>query len=97
MAIYTDITVYIRCASDIRQKIARIDSIIELLEDSLLNNALDSGIEEYSLDDGQTKIKSVLRDPSAIEKAILALEKRKQRLINSCIGHRYGLMDANVK
>lgn len=97
MATYTDFTVYIRCASDTREKIARIDSIIELLEDAELNNAIDAGQEEYSLDDGQTKIKVRLRDITNIEKAIQALIRRKTRLQNMCVGYRYGLRDGNVK
>lgn len=97
MAIYETCISYIRCAQSAKDKIDRIDAIIAALEDAELNLAIESGdIEEYSLDDGQTRIKTVIRDPSAIEKAILALERRKQRVINGCVGHRYGLQDGKV-
>ena len=97
MVVYTNFVEYINCSASILEKIARIDSIISLLEDSELNYALDAGIEEYSLDDGQTKIKTTLRDISSIEKAIQALTRRKVRLQNTCVGYRYKLRDANVK
>ena len=97
MAVYLDISTYIGCSQDIKDKIARIDAIIELLEDSELKGAGKAHIEEYKLNDGQTRIETVFRDPSAIEKAILALERRRNRLKNQCAGYRYGLIDGNVK
>lgn len=89
---------YIKCAQDIKDKIDRIDAIIEALEDAELNLALNNGERsEYSFDDGQTKIKEVFTGHASIENAINALTKRKNRLVNSCIGYRYGLQDGNIK
>jgi hypothetical protein len=97
MAIYDTCISYIKCAQDTKDKIDRIDAIIEALEDAELNSAIQSGdVDEYSLDDGQTRIKTVIRGPEAIEKAITALERRKQRIINRCVGYRYGLQDGKV-
>ena len=96
MNIYNNIVLYVNCSSNIKEKISRIDAIITVLEDSELNGAVNSDVNEYWLDDGQTKIKTVFRDPEAIERAILALQRRKIRLQNQCAGHRYGLMDGNV-
>lgn len=97
MTVYTTCIDYIRCAQNTKDKIDRINSIIEALEDAELAQATLSGDkDEYSLDDGQTRIKTVFRSPKAIEDAITALEKRKQRLINSCVGYRYGLQDGKV-
>lgn len=95
MATYDTITSYISCSESVKEKIAKIDSIIEALEDAELASAISSGdIEEYSLDDGQTKIKSVIRSAESIEKAILALERRKNRLLNTnCIGRVIKLRD----
>ena len=97
MAIYLTCIEYIRCSTDTQDKIARIDAIIVALEDSMLAGALKANIEEYSLDDGQTKIKTVFRDVKSIEDAITALERRKNKLINSCVGYRYGLQDGKVQ
>lgn len=95
MATYDTILDYISCSTSVSEKIAKIDSIIEALEDAELSSALSSGdIEEYSLDDGQTKIKTVIRDSQSIEKAILALERRKNRILNAnCIGRVVKLRD----
>jgi len=93
MAIYSTCIEYIRCSTNTNDKIKRINAVIEALEDSMLEGALKANIEEYSLDDGQTKIKTVFRDINTIEDSIVALIRRRTSLINSCIGHRYGLMD----
>lgn len=97
MAIFLTVIDFIRCSTDTTDKIARIDAIIEALEDSMLAGALKANIEEYSLDDGQTKIKTVFRDVKSIEGAITALTRRKNRLINNCVGYRYGLQDGKVR
>lgn len=96
MNIYNNIVLYVNCSADTKEKIARIDAIIAVLEDSELNGAANGDVSEYWLDDGQTKIKTVFRDPEAIERAILALQRRKIRLQNNCAGYRYGLMDGKV-
>lgn len=97
MAVYFTCIDYIRCASNTKEKIERINAIIEALEDSMLEGALKANIEEYSIDDGQTKIKTVFRDVNQIEDAITALTRRKNKLINSCIGFRYGLQDGKTR
>ncbi len=97
MAVFIDCFDFIRCSTNTTDKIARIDAIIVALDDSMLAGALKANIEEYSLDDGQTKIKTVFRDVKSIENAITALERRKNRLINACVGYRYGLQDGKVR
>ena len=96
MAIYLNFIEYIRCSENTQEKIARINAIIEALEDAELSGASKAHLEEYQLDDGQDKVKVIYSDLKSIENTILALEKRKQRLINRCIGSRYGLQDGKV-
>jgi len=95
MASYDTILNYIDCAQGVKDEIARINAIISALVDAELKVALEAGdTEEYSLDDGQTKIKTIIRDPLKIEKAIEALERRKNRLINAnCLGRVIKLRD----
>lgn len=95
MAAYDTILNYIDCSTGVNDEIARIDAIITALMDAELNSAINSGdIEEYSLDDGQTKVKTVIRDPEKITKSIAALERRKNHIINSnCIGRVVKLRD----
>jgi hypothetical protein len=97
MAYYTNFVEYINCSTTVKEKIARINAIIEALEDAELEAAVNAGTEEYWFDDGQTKVKAINRDIGSIEKTIQALIRRRTRLINGCIGYRYGLMDGNVK
>jgi len=97
MPVYINFVEYINCSTETKEKIARIDAIIALLEDAELNGAANADIEEYLLDDGQTRIKTIYRDIASIEKTIQALLRRKTRLQNQCVGYRYGLMDGNVK
>ena len=96
MAYYFNILDYIKCSSDTIEKINRIEAVITALEDAELLAASNSTVEEYWLDDGQTKIKAINRDLGSIERTILLLEKRKIRLQNECVGYRYGLQDGNI-
>lgn len=96
MAYYPSFVVYINCSTSTKEKIARIDAIIKALEDAELEAAVNAGVEEYSLDDGQTKIKAINRDLASVEKTIKLLEGRKERLKQRCLGFRYGLQDGNV-
>ena len=97
MAVFLNIVTYIGCDDDTKAQIARIEAIIELLQDAELNGATNADIEEYRLDDGQTVIKTIFRDMTIIEKTINALYRRRTRLLNLCAGHRYGLIDGKVK
>jgi 2C-methyl-D-erythritol 2,4-cyclodiphosphate synthase len=95
MAAYDTILNYLNCSSSVQEEIARTDAIITALMDAQLNAAINSGdIDEYSLDDGQTKIRTVIRDPEKIMKAIEALERRKNHIINqNCLGRVIKLRD----
>lgn len=97
MAVYYNTCIdYIRCASGAKEKIARLQEIIDILDDSILEGQLKGHLNEYSLDDGQTKIKEVFVTVKDTQDAILALEQRIERIKNKCIGRRYGLMDGKV-
>jgi 2C-methyl-D-erythritol 2,4-cyclodiphosphate synthase len=90
---YDSASIYIDCASDLRGKITRIDAIITALEDAALVAAAKGDITEYSLDDGQTKIRTVYRDASSIATAIANFEQIKQRYINRLNGRHVRLVD----
>lgn len=84
---------YVSCGTSIRDKIRRINEIQEALETSALKAAAQGNITEYSLDDGQTKIRTVYRNASEIAASINAFETIKQRYINKLIGRGVRLMD----
>lgn len=83
---YTRAGLYIESKTTMRAKIKAIDAIINKLEEVALVAAESGYIEDYSLDDGQTKIKAVYRTAEQVEASIQAFERRKQRLINKVNG-----------
>ena len=52
----------------------------------ILDNIGNEPITEYSLDDGQVKIRTVYRSVEQMTKAIEALEKIKNKLLNELNG-----------
>ena len=74
--------IYIASRTTKAAKLTAIDTLIETLEDLMLTAATTGNVEEYSLNDGQTTIRTKYRDPMAIENTIQLLERRRQRLLN---------------
>ena len=77
---------YIESATTLVDKIKRYDTILLALESQALIAAGDSNIEEYSLDDGQIKIKTAYRDGISIANAILRFEQLRGRAFNKLNG-----------
>lgn len=77
---------YINSASSLLEKIDRYDAIISALEAQALVAAGDSNIEEYSLDDGQIKIKTLYRDLNSITDAILKFTQLRNGCLNQLQG-----------
>lgn len=69
---------YIDSKTDARAKIIAIDLIIDKLLTAATKSALDEGVTEYWIDNGQTKIKTVRRSVAAIAKSIVELRKLKE-------------------
>ena len=61
MVIYDSADIYINGATCLRDKITRIDAIIVALEDAALKGAAQGNISDYSLNDGQTQIRTGYR------------------------------------
>ncbi len=95
METYDSEYAYISSCDSYQEKIDRINAIITALEDTALKAAGKGYIDEYELDDGQTKIRVSYRSPSAIYTAINNYEKLKQMYVNRCIGRVIVLRDAN--
>lgn len=81
MVIYESTYDYIIKASDEKIKITRMTAIINAYSDTLLAGALNGNISEYSLDDGQSKIKTVNRNLKELADLISVLELQRDRLI----------------
>ncbi len=96
MIIYDSAKIYIDSANSLKDKISRIDSIIDALLNTALESATSDNITEYMLDDGQTKIKTVYRSTDSVFKSINALERTKQIYLNRLNGRTIRLVDGSA-
>jgi hypothetical protein len=94
MVIYNSASIYIDSATSLRDKITRIDAIISALETTSLRAAAGEDVEEYWLDDGQTKIKTITRGLDKITASIQAFERLRQMYINRLNGRMVRLNDS---
>jgi hypothetical protein len=93
MVYYDSADIYIQSCTTIREKIARIDAIITALENTALKAAANDNITEYSLNDGQTIIRTVYKGADAVLNSIAAFEKIRQMYINRLNGRVMRLVD----
>ena len=75
-------------------RIAALDLIIDTLIAAMAKAATTANMEEYRLDDGQTKISVRYKDVQAISASITALERAKQMYLNRQNGRMSRLMDS---
>lgn len=95
MAHFENITLYLETATCLKDKVDKMDAIIAALEDAALRGAEGQEFDEYWLDTGQSKIKSIFRDPTQIFKAIISYEKMRQIYLNRLNGRVVRLVDYN--
>lgn len=94
MVVFDSAAIYIESATTVKAKIVRIEAIITALETTALKAAETGNISEYSLDDGQTKIQTMYRNPMEVQRSIEAFEMIKQRYINQLNGRVMRLVDS---
>lgn len=94
MVVYDSAAIYIDGATSIKDKIVRIDSIINALLITAAESASTDNIEEYQLDDGQTKIKTIYRGTDAIFKSIKSFETLREMYRNKLNGRVFRLVDS---
>ena len=94
MVIYDSAAIYIQSSTALCEKIAKIDSIIAALEDTALSSAANDNIEEYWLDDGQSKIKTTYKGTDEVFKSIHAFEKMRQIYVNRLNGFVVRMVDS---
>lgn len=85
--------IYVDSAATNRAKIVRIDAIITALETSALKAAAKNAIQEYTLNDGQTTIRTAYRNTDEILNSIVAFEKLKHMYVNRLNGRVVRLVD----
>ena len=79
-------TIYIQSATSLLDKANKIELIIEGLLDQQVAAVGNALTEEYQIDSGQTKIKTIYKSADSIAKAIEAYEKIKQQCLNQLNG-----------
>jgi len=97
MAVFESEVCFISCSQSQIDRANRIMQVIIALENQSLEAAGNSDISEYSLDDGQIRIKTAYRTPEEIAKAIDHYEKIYNRIVARCSGTRIvSLRDARA-
>jgi len=89
------ISVYIQSKSTLLEKINAIDDLITAMEGKLLEGIDTATIDEYWMDDGQMKVKTIYRSVADLEKGLEALLKMKQRYVNNYNGRMMVMRDAS--
>lgn len=92
--VYDSALIYLSTATSLRDKICKIDAIIDALLLIAAESAETDNITEYSLDSGQTKIKTEYRGASSVFASIQNFEKLRTYYINKLNGRGFRLMDS---
>lgn len=82
MIIYSSISQYMESKESLMEQIILLDKLIKAHRQMMLDNVGKSNIERHAYDDGQIRIDTVYRSPSAINNAITVMELEKKRKIN---------------
>lgn len=82
MLYYSSAQAYIQSAATRKEKVEKIDAVIDALLVAMSGMTENEGIKEYSLDNGQTKIQTEYRSAAAVTASIQSLTKLKNDLIN---------------
>jgi hypothetical protein len=96
MIVYENWSIYVTSRTDLRGQIANIKAVMTALRQQRLEAAANgniSNMQEYSLDDGQTKIKTVYRSLNEINNALKVLEQELQQCYNQLNGRMVRLVD----
>lgn len=94
MSTFQSETLFIDSAANLEEKVKKLDLIIDALLDLATASAGKDDVAEYSLDDGQTKIRTQFRGMSSIMRAIDDYEKLRQRCLNRLNGRVMRLVDS---
>jgi len=92
--VYESASAYIECATDLKDKITRIDAVIDALMTTALKAAEKDSISEYWLDDGQSKIKTIYKGADGVMNSIRSFEQIRQLYVNRLNGFSFRLVDS---
>ena len=90
---YDSAAIYVDSATKICDKIVKIDLILDALLTNAMIAAGDDNIREYSLNDGQTIIRTEYSGTDSVMKSYQSWEKIKQIYVNRLDGRMVRLVD----
>lgn len=93
MVYFDSADLYIEGATSLRDKITRIDAVIDALLTTATKAAANDNISEYSLNDGQTQIRTAYKGADQVFQSIAAFERLKQIYVNRLNGRSFRLID----
>jgi hypothetical protein len=91
---FTSESLYIQSKTTARERIVGLDQCITALINTVLAACGTADVEEYMLNDGQTIIKTVYRDPNAVMATIERLERLKTYYQGKINNRAVRLLDA---
>jgi tetrahydromethanopterin S-methyltransferase subunit B len=91
--IYDSPELYLEDSTSIKDKIARIDTLIASMYNAADKAALTGSVDFYSIDDGQSKIQTKYKGVDAIIEQIKGLEKLRTMYMNKINGRVVTLKD----
>lgn len=93
MVVFDSAAIYVESKKTAREKIIAIDAIIDALLSTALKAASAGDVTEFSLDDGQSKVKTIFRSPMEVMKSIEAFKMLKQEYMNTVNGRVMRMID----
>ena len=91
--IFESAAIYIDSATTLKEKITKVQAVINALMDTALKSASSDHLKEYTLNDGQTQIKASYKGTDAIFASIRNFERLKQMYVNQLTGRMVRLVD----
>lgn len=94
MVVYDSASLFIETATKLCDKLVKVEAIIDALYVVAADSATNDGINEYWLDDGQSKIKTVYNSTKDVMKSIEAFEMLANKYRNKLNGRVARLVDS---
>lgn len=90
------ISQYVESKTDLASKILAIDALISAMELKIVDATGSAEYDEYSMDDGQMKVRTKYRSVADVMAGITALEQLKQRYVNRYNGRTMVFRSGNI-
>jgi len=94
MIVFETCGIYVQSKSTLLAKIQAIDEIIDMLLTTALDMAGKDSIQEYSLNDGQTIIKTIYKGSVGVASAIIDFQRIRNIYVNQLNGRMVRLVDS---